>query len=220
MKSYEKKGWEIAKSDTILDIGAHMGVFALWAAKQATDGKVISIEPTDNIHILMQSIEINKLENIIPLKVAIGKDDSYIEIAASPNYNSSNTNTEFKHSPFLRLSTFLGFNTIHRKHKNSRKIERVQTTSIGSIVDQYKLKQVDYLKIDCEGGEYDAFNFLPEKYFSKIRKIVMEFHHFHSSHNYRELKALFEHHGFEVSIHRTFVQSLTRSGHLWARQKD
>ena len=220
LKSYERKGWEIAQTDTILDIGAHMGVFALWAAKQAPRGKIISIEPTENIESLTKSIEINKLKNITPLKVAIGKDDSFIELFTSPNYNSSNSNTQFTHSPFLRFLTFLGFNTIHRKHKNQRKTERVKTVSIASIMDKYKLKQIDYLKIDCEGGEYDVFNYLPEKYFPRIKKIAMEFHHFHPSHDYRKLKALFEKHGFEVNTHRTFVQRLTKSGNIWARQKE
>ncbi len=45
-RRYNHPGFEIRPTDTIVDIGANMGVFVLWAAKQATQGKVIAIEPT------------------------------------------------------------------------------------------------------------------------------------------------------------------------------
>jgi len=39
-----------------------------------------------------------------------------------------------------------------------------------------KLEICNYLKLDCEGAEYDIIESLPEEYFKKIEKIYIEYH--------------------------------------------
>ena len=39
-----------------------------------------------------------------------------------------------------------------------------------------KIEQCDFLKIDCEGAEYDIIDSLPIEYFTKINKMMIEYH--------------------------------------------
>jgi len=54
----------------------------------------------------------------------------------------------------------------------------VPGVSLGQLCQDYGLDEVDLLKIDCEGGEYDIFESAPMELFRRIRNIVFEYHDF------------------------------------------
>jgi len=57
-------------NDIVIDIGAHIGEYALPAAKNS--GKVVAVEPNpDTFTILKKNIELNKISNVIPINQAI-----------------------------------------------------------------------------------------------------------------------------------------------------
>ena len=65
------------KESVILDIGAHIGLFAAVAAKMiGENGKVVAFEPAPNTFpVLLQTIRINQLQQLIePVKQAMGKE--------------------------------------------------------------------------------------------------------------------------------------------------
>lgn len=59
------------------------------------------------------------------------------------------------------------------------------STTFKKVIENYNIKKIDFLKSDCEGGEYDIFN--TENLFwikSNVRKIVGEWHL--GTHNLKE----------------------------------
>ena len=53
----------------------------------------------------------------------------------------------------------------------------MDTININTLFNEFEIDKVDFLKIDCEGGEYDLF--IPENMDfirNKFRKIVGEWH--------------------------------------------
>lgn len=36
--------------------------------------------------------------------------------------------------------------------------EKIYCTTFNKVIEDYKIDKIDFLKIDCEGGEYDVFN--------------------------------------------------------------
>jgi autotransporter strand-loop-strand O-heptosyltransferase len=54
--------------------------------------------------------------------------------------------------------------------------EIVPTFSFREFLDEYKINNVDFLKCDCEGGEYDVFQPSNIEFLKTIPKIVTEFH--------------------------------------------
>ena len=64
-----------------------------------------------------------------------------------------------------------------------------ETISFRSIVEQYNLDRIDFIKTDCEGGEYSLFTDANMPYLlNNVRNIVGEFH---LSSDFPELKVEF-----------------------------
>jgi FkbM family methyltransferase len=54
--------------------------------------------------------------------------------------------------------------------------EKVNTLTFKEFVDSNRLKKIDFLKFDCEGGEYDIFSRENIEYIKTIPKIACEMH--------------------------------------------
>ncbi len=62
---YDKHRIKVEKGDTVLDIGAHIGVFGVYAAAISKTGIVYSFEPfIDNFKMLEAHKEINNCSNL------------------------------------------------------------------------------------------------------------------------------------------------------------
>jgi 2-polyprenyl-3-methyl-5-hydroxy-6-metoxy-1,4-benzoquinol methylase len=83
-RRYDHPGFQIRPTDNVVDIGANMGIFTLWAARQANRGKVLAIEPTSAIDALRVNIERNGLTNVVPVQAAAGRDGESFEIVTYP----------------------------------------------------------------------------------------------------------------------------------------
>ena len=55
--------------------------------------------------------------------------------------------------------------------------EIVETTTINQLISDYDIPRIDFLKVDCEGGELDLFRTIDKEYLQKnVGKIAMEYH--------------------------------------------
>jgi hypothetical protein len=62
------------------DIGANIGHLSILMAKKASNGLVFSIEPQPKVFAyLLDNIQINNIENIIPINIAISEDNGITE---------------------------------------------------------------------------------------------------------------------------------------------
>jgi len=58
----------------------------------------------------------------------------------------------------------------------SEKYVSIRCVTLKEVFDSNNIRFCDVLKIDCEGAEYDLLSHTPQYYFSKIDKIVLEYH--------------------------------------------
>ena len=82
------------------------------------------------------------------------------------------------------------------------------------LFDKNKIEHCNFLKLDCEGSEYEIIRHLPSEYFQKIDKMIIEYHmadthpelldelmQILKSHNYEfKIKTLFNDIGFLYAI--------------------
>ena len=151
-----EEGFDIKENDVIIDIGAHVGYFTVYAAQKVKDGKIISFEPSkESFQVLENNLKINSIQNVIAENLGVrsksGDSTLYID-----------KNHEIGDSMF--------------SNDDSLTKENVQVTSIPEIVKKHKIESIDLMKLDCEGAEYEIILELPPSILNTIKKIAMEVH--------------------------------------------
>ncbi|MGY8771666.1 MAG: FkbM family methyltransferase, partial [Pirellulales bacterium] len=84
-RTYVRPGYELSESDTVVDVGGNIGMFALWASPQVA--RVISIEPTHVIDCLEKSIAHNQIKNIDIVRTAVSDQSGNLELLHYPWFN-------------------------------------------------------------------------------------------------------------------------------------
>ena len=217
-RRYGRPGFEIQPDHTIVDVGANMGLFVLWAAPQAPRGRVVAIEPMPNVAECMNmNVRRNGLENVTVLERAIGADGDTLELITYPDFNIVSHKQGVRPAWATRL--------LIRLLCWGRRAEPVRVAapciSLGTIIEQLNLDKIDYLKIDCEGGEYQVFRTLSDEHWRRIDRVAMEFHDLEPGNRHPELVSILESKGFEVTVHKPPVgYYLMHFGEIWARRSD
>lgn len=153
LKEYEKFDPMIESDDIIIDVGAHIGIFSMYVSQFCSTGKIFCYEPSkENFELLCQNIELNNKKNIFQKNCVVSSSDKEVSFYI----NSDKT-----------------ANSLYESTSDSVKI---QSQTLQQIFDSNNLKKCDYLKLDCEGAEYEIIDSLPDRYFINISKIYIEYH--------------------------------------------
>ncbi|PIZ52014.1 hypothetical protein COY27_01515 [Candidatus Woesearchaeota archaeon CG_4_10_14_0_2_um_filter_33_13] len=190
MEDYTPPGFKIRSTDIVFDIGGHIGSFSMYAAIKATKGKVYSFEPLpENYQIFKSNIEQNKLSNIHLEQKAVSDKGGVGQL-------------------FLCKGTHSGSSSLfYRNTKDTVSIKRITLTD---FFEKYKISKVDFMKIDCEGAEYDILFSLPKKQLSKIKRISMEYHDTINHHTHRELIHFFKNNGFKTRLSGEMIYAIQK----------
>jgi len=149
LSQYREPPVIVEEGDVVLDCGAFIGITSLLFSKLAgKSGKVIAIEPEENNYATLQKIaKLNEGNSatIIPLKVAVYRENCELELYISDN------------------PIFSSCHTLYRdiEHKTIREsliglTEKVKAVKIDTLVEELGLERVDFIKMDIEGAEIDA----------------------------------------------------------------
>ena len=153
INEYCIEDFQIAQNDTIIDIGAHIGLFSLLVSQFCKAGKILSFEPVrENFDLLVSNLKLNHIDNVLPFNMAVSKNADELSLFLN--------NDQSAHSIF---------------YKSSESIS-VESISLQKIFDENKISSCKLLKLDCEGSEYQIIDSLPSKYLDKIQNIVIEYH--------------------------------------------
>ncbi|MFQ5905309.1 MAG: FkbM family methyltransferase [bacterium] len=167
----------IEPDDIVVDIGANIGVFTLYAAKR-TRNTVYAFEPfPGNAEFLRRNAERSGFSNIITRASAIG-----CKVGTARLYLSriSGGHRLFDHYGEIKLRTFI----------------EVPMTTLERVIDDNSIKQIDFLKMDCEGAEGSILTSTRPEYLMRIRKIAMEFHDDATQATHDAIQGLLERTGF------------------------
>jgi hypothetical protein len=108
-------------------------------------------------------------------------------------------------------------NLLYFRYKRKPVRSTAPCIPLGKIMDDHNLETVNYLKIDCEGGEYEAFRALSPEHYRRIERIAMEFHELRPDQKHQELVSLLVGQGFEVDVHKRFFEyRFMKFGQIWA----
>lgn len=145
----------------IIDIGANVGIVSFYFAKKYPNSKIFSYEAHPiNYENLIRGIDKNKIENVHAFNLAVFSE-SNLNLGVYLHSNNTSASSVFR---FLPTDSFA----------------QVKTISLKDIIINNNIKHIDFLKIDCEGSEFDIlYNtdiFLDENII--IDNLFIEFHRF------------------------------------------
>jgi len=77
-REYELEGLiQVKPGDIVVDAGAHIGTFTLWAASQNPWGKIVAVEPNAQFfRYLAENVRVNNLKNVLLEHAAIAREDA------------------------------------------------------------------------------------------------------------------------------------------------
>jgi FkbM family methyltransferase len=174
-RKYDYFGYRVAPGDVVVDIGGNIGAFSLYAARIGGASRVFSFEPfPGNYKILSHNVEQNRLRNVTCVNQAV---------AGSRGLRTLRLNSEDSGSHSL-------------VNGSCEHTIEVECCTLEDVFARYSLTKIDYLKMDCEGAEYEilenAISRLPQ-----IGRISMETHMI-MGRKPEDLERLLQSHGFVV----------------------
>lgn len=170
----------LKEDDVVFDIGANNGYFTVYAARKVPRGKVYAFEPVPALADLVgRNAETNHLKNIVVEKAAMFSKNGDAEFHVSREHN--------------------GCHSLYERGQEGEIIHVGRVT-----LDEYCAKQhistINFLKMDCEGAEYEIILNLSPETLSKIEKIAMEVHDDVTEHKHDEIINFLRKHNFKVAF--------------------
>lgn len=156
-REYNAPGYGLGSNHTVVDVGAHRGVFLGYAAKR-TQAPILAIEPDpDNFRSLQRFVEVNRFPNAELLNAAVAADSGQVRLYRSPE-SSRHTLTGFDQKSGESLDQSIVVTAI----------------SLDDVLARFEV--VDLLKMDCEGAEYGILASCSDQALGKINSLVAELH--------------------------------------------
>ena len=147
-KVYEKF-FPVEDGDIVFDVGASVGPFS-YTLEEKNPERIYCFEPhKDLFQTLVKNV---RSENARFINCAIGSVDGVQKLTGL-------------------------FNEQFIEACEGENIQEVETVTFKTFIEQNNIGRIDFLKTDCEGGEYDIFNDENAPWIKKnVKKIVGEWH--------------------------------------------
>ena len=181
---------------SVFDVGAHKGEFIKTAKKFKNIEKIYSFEPQKKIY---RKLNIFSIENkIFCFNFALGNNNEIRNLKINKKTSTSTFSDINNLSLFYKIKSF-----ILRGSTKSSFIdkEKVSVMKLDDFCDDYKISNIDLLKIDTEGHEKQvlegALNLIKEK---KIKYILLEFHlsNMYSNYSVNDLENFLDNYNFKL----------------------
>lgn len=178
---YTRGGFEIGPGDTIVDIGANVGVFTLWVASRSPEARVIAVEPSSRLcSALRKNLASSRARNVTVIEAACGGRHGEATL-----YRRG---SEVANSLYCRDAYGSRFTVL----------ARVPVVTLDEVFDDCGVGSCALLKLDCEGAEYEILLGARRETLLKMSRISMEYHIGLNEHRAEELETLLGANGFEV----------------------
>ncbi len=199
------------EDDIVIDVGAHIGPYTLKAAKRVgLNGKVIAIEADpENFDILNRNVQLNKMTNVIALNYAAYFKEDKIKLYLLKVDKSS----------YTKYNTIMIDRAQHNNENNN--FVEVKANTLDYLLQSIGIKheQVNWIKIDVEGAEYDvlkgAKNILSK---SKDISLLIEIHNLTTNNTtlYEPIKEFLHSYNFKIEYENIVY---TGERHIIARKQ-
>jgi FkbM family methyltransferase len=125
--------YQPGEDHVIIDVGAHIGPFALKASRVASRGRVYAVEACRETYCLLRiNKALNGADNIVDVYAALAGESGQATL-----YHSREN---------------WGHSTV--AERGTAHTETVRALSLRDFLEQYGIEHCDFIKFNCEGGEF------------------------------------------------------------------
>jgi FkbM family methyltransferase len=151
--------FDIQEGDVVIDGGAFTGDMATYFSKKVgPTGKVYSLEPYPmNMRLLRNHLSHYKLNNVVPINVALWNIKDVIPFYLSDYTNAGSPLKEFR-----------------KVNQHSKVI--VRSNTLDNIVKEYNIPKIDYIWLNIEGSEVNALEGMKQVLTSDNVKLCISTH--------------------------------------------
>ncbi len=144
-------------SGTVIDLGAHIGIFAL--SVSSISDTVICYEPHPyNFELLQKNIAINGLNNVTAIQHAVSGEKGVKKLSVFERKSYGHTFYPPNGHDFVDAIN-------------------VESVTLADVFDANGLEHIDYLKMHCEGADYDILAHAPLDVLDRIGVIFVTYSH-------------------------------------------
>jgi FkbM family methyltransferase len=194
----------LEKEDTVVDAGAHIGLFSLLASQYVK--KVVGIEAEEtNCEYFRRNLELNNVENVEVVNMALASKTEERDFLIS--CKSPATSSFYKYYFFNDD----GETAVKRK---------LQCTTLEDLFLAYEIDFCKVVKMNIEGAEFEVLLNLPKHMFKKVGMFIIEAHNNVTKFSYSDLVKKFNENGFDTSMVDGRGHNRTEFMTLWSLNRE
>ncbi len=160
--------------NTVIDAGANIGAFSVWAAQHLPSALILALEPHPETYAKLQ-------HNLTANGLGDRAQAFHGALAAQSGKRSLDGEPESQRRSLIAAD----------QATESAGSIQVSSITLTDLLDKYNLPQVDLLKMDIEGSEWEVLHLTPVSTFRRIRRLQFEYHEVHARFGYSR-DALFQ----------------------------
>ena len=179
---YQRDGTVIGPGATVVDVGAGVGEFCVSVARAHPDARVYAFEPAaESFALLEGNVRLNGLDNVTLFPCAVAADGHGRMLDRRGG------------APALgRISAGV--------HAGPADAVRVPSIGLTELLGTLDAGRCDFLKVDCEGAEYEILLGAGRAVLERIAHIALEYHDDTGTGRGADLAAFLRDRGFAVHV--------------------
>jgi FkbM family methyltransferase len=147
---------EVAPS-VIMDIGGNIGLTTLYLSHLFPEARIHTFEPVPDNYALLRK-NTTHVSRVISYPVALGAEDGTTTVTASTEAGNE------------------GGYSMYGLEGDEQLSQTIEVRGVAAMMREIGLTQVDLIKIDTEGAEYDILTSMEPEILANVRWIIGELH--------------------------------------------
>jgi len=180
---YATAAGRLAAGDTVLDVGANVGLASLYFARRVPGVRVLAFEPAADVFACLSANLAEHVPDSLALRQALGDTAGPRELFYYPNAPSQSGFDADTSAAAELTRTYLRNEGLEPgeidylcRDLHTARTETVTVTTVSEVLRAHRLDRIDLLKIDVERAEWEVLAGVRSEDWARIRSVVVEVH--------------------------------------------